>query len=290
MDKRKNEQAFGNSGGRLASSPLRRRPASSPSNGEPHPIAPDREGPTDRLDRIVAAATEAFARAGYHKATMRQIAQEGPGGPGVGLAGMYHYVDSKERLLYLIQFRAFSGLLTEATAAISGIDDPIEQLRRLIHTHVLYVASDMATLKVCSHELDSLTGEAYEQVRGVRRDYYDLARSIVSRIIEEAKLTADDRTVDPRVDLTSRGGLDDRVATMSLFGTLNWIYRWYDPAQRRSPGNLANQIFAQFVAGLLGTIGPASGKRSSEGEPARTKLPDSNGQPAPRRAGPQKRE
>ena len=221
----------------------------------------DRDRPGDRLGRIVAAATDAFARDGYHKATMRQIAQEGPHGPGVGLAGMYHYVDSKERLLFLIQFRAFSGLLTEATASISGVDDPVEQLRRLIHTHVIYVANDMATLRVCSQELDSLTGEAYEQVRRVRRQYYDLARSIVARIIDEARSSTADHTVDPRVDLSSRGGLDERVATMSLFGTLNWIYQWYDPAQGRSPASLANQIFAQFVAGLLGTIGNPAGRR-----------------------------
>lgn len=244
----------------------------------------------DRLDRIVVAATEAFARDGYHKATMRQIAQEGPDGPGVGLAGMYHYVDSKERLLFLIQFRAFSGLLTEATASLSGVDDPIEQLRRLIHTHVLYVASDMATLKVCSNELDSLTGEAHEQVRRVRRQYYDLARSIVARIIEDAKSSTADRTVDSRVDLSGRGGVDERVATMSLFGTLNWIYQWYDPTQGRSPANLANQIFAQFVAGLLGTLGHPTSRKPPKRAGTQRASESTHRRTASRQAQPQKRD
>jgi len=261
MRNRKSEQAFGSTGKPPAFTRSRRNGAAPGSQVAPRPPLTDRDRPGDRLGRIVAAATEAFARDGYHKATMRQIAQEGPDGPGVGLAGMYHYVDSKERLLFLIQFRAFSGLLTEATASISGVDDPVEQLRRLIHTHVLYVAGDMATLRVCSQELDSLTGEAYEQVRRVRRQYYDLARSIVARIIDEARSSIIDHAVDPRVDLSSRGGLDERVATMSLFGTLNWIYQWYDPTQGRSPANLANQIFAQFVAGLLGTIGHPAGRK-----------------------------
>lgn len=288
METRKNEQAFGHQGARLAPSRVRRNRSAAAGGTEATLTHDLREGPVDRLDRIVTAATEAFARDGYHKATMRQIAQDGPDGPGVGLAGMYHYVDSKERLLYLIQYRAFSGLLTEATIAVSGIDDPVEQLRRLIHTHVLYVAADMATLKVCSHELDSLTGEAYEQVRHVRREYYDLARTIISRIIEGAKASDIDRAVDPRVDLSSRGGVDVRVATMSLFGTLNWIYRWYDPGQSRSPASLANQIFAQFLAGLLGTIGHASGKRPAAGESDKRHITASNGHSASRQDRPQK--
>lgn len=255
--------------------------------GRPRRSAP-REGPSDRLDRILAAATDLFAREGYHKATMRRLARARPRGPGVGLAGLYHYVDSKQRLLFLIQFRAFSRLLTEVTAAISGVDDPVEQLRRLIHTHVHFVAGDMATLKVCSHELDSLTGEAYEEVRRVRRRYYDLARSIVSRIIEQAaardpasQLPSGCGPIDPRVDLSSRGGLDERLATMSLFGTLNWIYRWYDPTQGRSPASLAQQIFAQFLAGLLGTAGgghaassPPSSRRVRSRSNGRASQPD----------------
>jgi len=290
MEHPKNEQAFGHGRGPSAHSGTRRsRPPSEPRVNS-RSSSTERESPNDRLDRIVAAATAAFARDGYHKATMRQIAQEGPDGPGVGLAGMYHYVDSKERLLFLIQFRAFSGLLTEVTAKISGVDDPVEQLRHLIHTHVHYVASDMATLKVCSHELDSLTGEVYEQVRRVRRQYYDLARSIVARIIEEARSSPADRTVDPRVDLSSRGGLDERVATMSLFGTLNWIYRWYDPDQGRSPASLANQIFAQFLAGLLGTLGDPAPRKKRGSEASRKRAGSSNNRSAIRSADTGKRD
>lgn len=285
MKHRKVEHPFGNGHPRRpAPHPPSRRRDSLAAGDRPR-SAGERHGASIRLDRIVAAATEAFARDGYHKATMRQIAREGPGGPGVGLAGMYHYVDSKERLLFLIQFRAFSGLLTEVTAKISGVSDPVEQLRLLILTHVQYVAGDMATLKVCSHELDSLTGEAYEQVRRVRRQYYDLARDIVARIIARERANPGGRSPDPRVDLSGRGGLDESVATMSLFGTLNWIYRWYDPGRDRSPASLAQQVFAQFLAGLLGTLGsparrqmrePAAGRASPSSNAAATRANDSN--------------
>ena len=46
--------------------------------------------------------------------------------------------------------------------------------------------------------------------------------------------------------------LDRHVAAMSLFGMLNWLYRWYDPQHGRSPAAVANQLTAQFLRGVLG--------------------------------------
>lgn len=202
-----------------------------------HPTPPGAQADTtatrQRSASILHAATLAFARSGYERASMRSIARDA----GVSLAGLYHHVDGKERLLFLVQFRAFSALLTEVKSRLCGEDEPVRQLRILIHTHVEYVADNMAALKVCSHELDSLTGDAYEQVRRVRRDYYELARSIIGRIIDESG-------ADP--------SLDRRTATMCLFGSLNWLYRWYDPQGERSPASLANQVFTQCLGGILG--------------------------------------
>jgi hypothetical protein len=110
----------------------------------------------------------------------------------------------------------------------------------MVRAHLSYFASDMAALKVCSHELDSLTGPAYEETRRIRREYYEMARAIVDRVIRAGR---------------AQDALDARVATMSLFGTLNWLYRWYDPKKDRSPNGLANQISTQFLQGVLGVSG-----------------------------------
>src|SRR3989304_3978378 len=103
---------------------------------------------------------------------------------GVSLAGMYHYVDSKERILFLIQFRTFNSLLTSGREKLNGVTDPLEQLQVMVRTHVGYFVANMAALKVCSHELDSLHGPAYEETRRVRRDYYELTRGIIDRLLD----------------------------------------------------------------------------------------------------------
>lgn len=188
----------------------------------------------DRQDRILEAATEVIAREGYEKASMRAVAKAS----GVSLAGLYHYFDSKEKMLFLIQFRTFNALVGHLKEKLHGCEDPVEQLRILVRAHVSYFVANMAALKVCSHELDSLTGEAYEETRTVRREYYLLARSVVERLLARRN--------------GSNGASDPRVATMSLFGTLNWLYRWYDPGHGPSPNAVANQIAGQFLQGVVG--------------------------------------
>ncbi len=205
----------------------------------------------DRLNHILHAATDVIARAGYEKASMRAVAKAS----GVSLAGLYHYFDSKEKMLFLIQFRTFSSLLNNLREKLHGVDESIEQLRVMIRAHIGYFAEHMAELKVCSHELDSLTGTSYDETRRIRREYYELTRSIVERTSREY----------------NRGRvLDIHIATMSLFGMLNWLYRWYDPERDRSPTAVAGQIAGQFLHGLVGTDGtfPVGPVRSSAAESA----------------------
>ncbi|MFQ5501783.1 MAG: TetR/AcrR family transcriptional regulator [Phycisphaerae bacterium] len=190
----------------------------------------------DRLNGILLAATTLFARNGYERASMRAVAKAS----GISLAGLYHYFESKQKILFLIQFRTFSSLLNNLREKIHGIDDPVEQLRVMVRAHIGYFVANMDALKVCSHELDSLSGEAYEETRRIRREYYEITRALVDQILYER---------------TPENTMDRHVATMSLFGMLNWLYRWYNPKRDRSPGALAHQIVTQFLSGVLVTNG-----------------------------------
>ena len=192
-----------------------------------------RETYDERLNHVLEAATDLMAEVGYERASMRAVAKAA----GVSLAGLYHYFDSKEKMLFLIQFRTFNSLVGILREKLHGVTDPIEQLRVTVRAHVSYFAANMASLKVCSHELDSLSGEAYMETERLRREYYELTRGVVDRVFD-AHVT--DETCDRH------------VATMSLFGMLNWLYRWYLPKQGHSPTTIANQITRQFLYGVLG--------------------------------------
>jgi AcrR family transcriptional regulator len=209
-----------------------------------------RETYDERLSHLLEAATRVIAHVGFEKASMRQVAKAA----GTSLAGMYHYFDSKERMLFLIQFRTFSALLATVRERVHGLPDPLEQFHTMVRTHVNYFVSNMAALKVCSHELDSLGGETYEEILRIRREYYAFVRAIIDRVFEQHAPSS---------------GLDRHVATMSLFGTLNWLYRWYEPKRGRAPGAIAAQIAGQFLHGIIGSPAGAPAEAPAEGH-ART--------------------
>ncbi|MCP3902254.1 MAG: TetR/AcrR family transcriptional regulator [Planctomycetes bacterium] len=196
------------------------------------PSAPSGRGKFEsRRNHILGAATHVFAQVGYEKASMRAIARAAD----LSLAGLYHYYESKEQILFVMQFRVFSSLLTNLREKLHGIEDPVERLRVMIHEHVSYFAAHMAELKVCSHELDSLGGEAYEETRAIRREYYAVSREIIENVVQ----------LNPPA-----WPVNLHVATMALFGTLNWLYRWYSPDGDGSSRTVATQITNQFLSGL----------------------------------------
>jgi hypothetical protein len=92
----------------------------------------------------------------------------------------------------------------------------------------------MNELKVCAFELESISGKSYREVLGIRRDYFRTARSIVSGVLEHYGST----------------GLDANLATLNLFGTLNWIFMWYDRKRNPSAEQMVDQITNLFLFGL----------------------------------------
>jgi AcrR family transcriptional regulator len=183
----------------------------------------------DKLERILRISAEVFAEKGYHQASIRDISRA----TGVSLAGLYYYVESKEELLFRIQEHSFEQLLENLRTLLEGVEDPHRRLRLLIENHLRFFVANMKEMKVLSHEADSLSGVAREQVDAMKREYSRIATGIL------VELAGD----QPAVDL--------RVATFSLFGMMNWIYNWYRPGRDVPVEELADDIHRLFLTGLL---------------------------------------
>ena len=155
---------------------------------------------------------------------------------GVSLAGLYHYCESKEELLFLIQDHCFGRVVERFEARTKGITDPFEKLRIFIDNHLSFFAANMAEMKVLSHEAESLEGERHKHVSGKKEKYAKLARKILREIQES-------HDANPQIDLT--------VATYALFGMMNWIYNWYNPRGKLSVGELVESVTRLFLNGFL---------------------------------------
>ena len=196
-------------------------------------------GKTARFDaklvHLLTCSAGAFAELGYEKASIRQVAQK----TGVSLAGLYHYVKSKDELLFLIQYRTFGVLVEGLEGVLEDHDTPEEQLREMVASHVRFLVEHLPELKVCTTELDSLQGEFYEPVLRRRQRYFDLTRQILMRLAEQ--------------DGGAR--VEPNLAALNLFGMLNWIVMWFDP-RRNDPAEMSDSLVALFLGGYR--ITPAS--------------------------------
>jgi AcrR family transcriptional regulator len=186
-----------------------------------------------KLEFILRTAARIFAEKSYHSTSMRDISRE----TGVSLAGLYHYCKSKDELLFLIQDNCFGHVLERLKQRLNDTAEPLEKLRIFIENHLAFFAANMAEMKVLSHESESLAGEMLQNVSGKKEEYTRLARRILSEVQQSVPEPA-------QVDLT--------VATYAIFGMMNWIYNWYDPAGPLTVAQLVENMTRFILVGLLG--------------------------------------
>jgi len=195
----------------------------------------------DRLERLITTATGIFARQGFHATSMRDLSRAS----GLSLAGIYHYVRSKDELLFLIQDRCFREVLAGAEAALARVTGREERIRAFIRHHLVFFAGHMDKMKVLSHEDDELTGAMRERVQERKRAYVDLLTGLLD--------DGADAAVSPV------------VATYALFGMMNWIYTWYRPDGPVTPASLADDMARVFLTGYLTSTPTATDLVASHG-------------------------
>jgi len=220
----------------VAARPARRvRPAALPARGTQSRF--DR-----RLAEILNHATQVFCEKGYAGASMRDLSRA----TGMSLAGLYYYFESKERLLYLIQRHTFTTIIERLRERLQHVTDPEQRLRLFVQNHLEYFLAHSHAMKVLSHEDDVLKNASGDEIASIKREYY--------------------RTCSELVDALKRAhGLEfpSRLAVLSLFGMMNWIYTWHNPRVDADAGELARRMGDIFVRGILGQPSrvPRNGKR-----------------------------
>src|SRR5262249_60447943 len=112
------------------------------------------------LDPILPTAARMFAEKSYHSSSMRDMSRA----TCVSLSWLYHYCRSKEELLFLIQDHCFGRVVERLEQRIEGVKDPFTRLRIFIDNHLSFFASNMAEMKLLSHEAESLPGDFHHHV------------------------------------------------------------------------------------------------------------------------------
>jgi Predicted transcriptional regulators len=95
-----------------------------------------RSFPPLTLDVVLSGAIRAFLRAGFHGASMKDIAHAA----GLSVAGLYHHYESKQDILAALLTTASSDLLDRCRAARDQAADPPERFAAMVEALALFQA------------------------------------------------------------------------------------------------------------------------------------------------------
>jgi AcrR family transcriptional regulator len=182
-----------------------------------------------RLNEILGHATEVFCKKGYEGASMRDLSRAS----GMSLSGMYYYFQSKERLLFLIQKHTFTTIVQRLKERLDGVSDSEQRIRIFVLNHLEYFLANPAAMKVLSHEAESLKNGLASEIAAIKREYYRICVGLLDEFKRERGLP-----------------FSTRIAVLSLFGMMNWIYTWHNPRVDANAEQLAQEMGDIFLRGL----------------------------------------
>jgi TetR/AcrR family transcriptional regulator, cholesterol catabolism regulator len=186
------------------------------------------------IDYILRAAAEVFAEKSFGLASIRDIAAHAR----ISFPRIYYYLRNKEELLYLISKRAFEQLSSRAEAQTAGVQDAEEKLKLFIKAHLEYELDNVAEMKVLIREAPSLSGRNATQIGRQMREYSHLCRKIIEQVAAHHGAAIDRET--------------SRIQTSLLFGAMNSVFGWYEPARdREQHGRIVDEVYAMIVAPIV---------------------------------------
>jgi AcrR family transcriptional regulator len=191
--------------------------------------------------RVRRAAIALFAEKGFAGTSIREIAAHS----GLSIATLYHYIPTKQHLLYDLMLDSIQRLVEAARQVAGEFDLPQEQIAGLTQLHVFSCALRRAQITVVDHELRSLTTAQRKTIVALRDEYEGVWAAAIAAGVEGGIFRISDATVL-------------RIAILDLCsGPANW----YNPGGRLQLEELATE-YVRLVLGMLtgGGADPLAGK------------------------------
>ena len=186
----------------------------------------------DKRAAILDAATTVFAKRGYFSAQVADVAKSA----GVAAGTVYLYFRSKDQILTSIFDRTMKEAIDEGRAAIAGLTDPVERLRRIARTHLARLGRDRDLAVVFQVELRQTTKFMERFSATGFRDYL----AIIQGTIEDGQAAG-----------VFRKSLDARTAAKVFFGAVDEMAtNWILSRRRYALAGQADEIVDLLVGGL----------------------------------------
>jgi TetR/AcrR family transcriptional regulator, cholesterol catabolism regulator len=184
----------------------------------------------DRLAEIVNCAAVLFDKNGYHQTSMEDIALE----VGLKKPSLYHYVNSKDEILFLIH-EEFVGLLFDSQRERAGQNLSYDDRLRMTMRDILrLMVSHRSHVRVFFEHYRELESNYRALITPRRDEYFEVITALIQEGVSEGRY----RDIDPN------------LAAFALFGMCNWAYTWFNSDGRATADDVAENFWLWLTQGL----------------------------------------
>lgn len=185
-----------------------------------------------RRRQIILAAIKLFSKNGYHKTTLKELAEEA----GLSHGNVYDYVGTKEDIFFLIHDFVAGSIIEILNRSIENVQDPINKLRRMVRGEFEVIDQWADAVLLIYQESHILKGDFLRALLEKERAHLAKFEVVINECIEQGKIR------DCNVRLTA-----NLIKSMIDSFTLK---RW-DIGRHSSPIEAERMILTLVFNGLL---------------------------------------
>ena len=183
----------------------------------------------DKRTAILRTAAQLFTENGYENTSLDMIAER----LGMHKATLYHYVRSKDSILYQCLVLSFADLEEVIASMADRSVPPLERLRHFVRSLALAQNNDFGRCLVLV-DAKALDTSAHNEIRQFQQKLDTTVRALLTEGMA-------DGSVKP---------CDASMVSAMLFGSLNWVPRWYSPRGRMTIPEIADTFMNMLAQGI----------------------------------------
>jgi AcrR family transcriptional regulator len=173
-------------------------------------------------------AIRLFRNRGFHATSMQDLAEA----LGMNRGSLYHYIDSKDDLLWSIVSGALDRLDKRVRPVLESDQPGRDRLREAIAQHLAFAAEHADELSLVQIELRSLSPEGRQAIVERRDAYERLWRAAIEAALAEGSIRP----------------TDVRLAGIAILSACNWFTQWYRPNGEMTLDEIAAQFADLFLS------------------------------------------
>ena len=187
----------------------------------------------EKYHKIIEAATKVFARKGFYKAKISEIAREAQVADGT----IYIYFENKDDILICLFEEQMKAVLDNMVIRISEEDDPVKKLEEFALAHLRLVEQNKNMAEIIQVEVRQSSKFMKEYRNDPFAQYLELIADII-RLGQEKGVF--------------KGEVIPGVAKRAFFGALDEMSRFWVLSSRRQYDikTAAKQISGYFLVGI----------------------------------------